>query len=50
MFRNHESVIDACRYPFVLLQAGLVEREQRGSLAYFRVKPEPLAAPRGVLA
>jgi ArsR family transcriptional regulator, arsenate/arsenite/antimonite-responsive transcriptional repressor len=34
----------------VLLQAGLVEREQRGSWAYFRVKPEPLAALRSVLA
>ena len=27
----------------VLLQAGLVEREQRGSWAYFRVREEPLA-------
>ncbi len=34
----------------VLLQAGLVEREQRGSWAYFRVKPEPLAALRAVLS
>jgi ArsR family transcriptional regulator len=34
----------------VLLEAGLVEREQRGSWAYFRVRPEPLAAIRGVLA
>jgi ArsR family transcriptional regulator len=34
----------------VLLQAGLVEREQRGSWAFFRVKPEPLAALRSVLA
>jgi ArsR family transcriptional regulator, arsenate/arsenite/antimonite-responsive transcriptional repressor len=34
----------------VLLQAGLVERDQRGSWAYFRVKPEPLAALRAVLA
>jgi ArsR family transcriptional regulator, arsenate/arsenite/antimonite-responsive transcriptional repressor len=34
----------------VLLQAGLVEREQRGSWAYFRVKPEPLAVLRSVLA
>jgi ArsR family transcriptional regulator, arsenate/arsenite/antimonite-responsive transcriptional repressor len=33
----------------VLLQAGLVEREQRGSWAFFRVRPEPLAALRGVL-
>ena len=28
----------------VLLHAGLVEREQRGSWAYFRVREEPLAA------
>jgi ArsR family transcriptional regulator len=28
----------------VLREAGLVEREQRGSWAYFRVLPEPLAA------
>jgi ArsR family transcriptional regulator len=34
----------------VLLDAGLVEREQRGSWAYFRVKPEPLAAIRALLA
>ena len=34
----------------VLLEAGLVEREQRGSWAYFRVLPEPLAALRGLLA
>ena len=34
----------------VLLQAGLVEREQRGSWAYFRVKPEPLAALRDLLS
>jgi DNA-binding transcriptional ArsR family regulator len=34
----------------VLLQAGLVEREQRGSWAYYRVVPEPLAALREVLA
>jgi ArsR family transcriptional regulator, arsenate/arsenite/antimonite-responsive transcriptional repressor len=33
----------------VLLGAGLVEREQRGSWAFFRVKPEPLAALRNVL-
>jgi DNA-binding transcriptional ArsR family regulator len=32
----------------VLLQAGLVE--QRGSWAYYRVVPEPLAALREVLA
>jgi ArsR family transcriptional regulator, arsenate/arsenite/antimonite-responsive transcriptional repressor len=34
----------------VLLQAGLVEREQRGSWAFFRVRPEPLAALRHALA
>ena len=34
----------------VLLDAGLVEREQRGSWAYFRVVPEPLNALREVLA
>ena len=34
----------------VLLQAGLVEREQRGSWAFFRVREEPLAALRAVLA
>jgi ArsR family transcriptional regulator, arsenate/arsenite/antimonite-responsive transcriptional repressor len=34
----------------VLLQAGLVDREQRGSWAYFRVKTEPLALLRDVLA
>lgn len=34
----------------VLLQAGLVEREQRGSWAYFRVRAEPLAALRAVLS
>jgi ArsR family transcriptional regulator, arsenate/arsenite/antimonite-responsive transcriptional repressor len=34
----------------VLLQAGLVEREQRGSWAYFRVVPEPLEALRDLLA
>jgi ArsR family transcriptional regulator, arsenate/arsenite/antimonite-responsive transcriptional repressor len=34
----------------VLLQAGLVEREQRGSWAYYRVVPEPLAALRELLA
>ncbi len=33
----------------VLLQAGLVEREQRGSWAYFRVVPEPLQALRELL-
>jgi ArsR family transcriptional regulator, arsenate/arsenite/antimonite-responsive transcriptional repressor len=34
----------------VLLQAGLVERDQRGSWAYFRVREEPLAALRELLA
>jgi ArsR family transcriptional regulator len=34
----------------VLREAGLVEREQRGSWAYFRVVPEALAALRTVLA
>lgn len=34
----------------VLLDAGLVEREQRGSWAHFRVRPEPLAAIRDLLA
>ena len=34
----------------VLLEAGLVEREQRGSWAYFRVREEPLAALRAMLA
>jgi ArsR family transcriptional regulator, arsenate/arsenite/antimonite-responsive transcriptional repressor len=34
----------------VLLEAGLVDREQRGSWAYFRVRPEPLAAVRDLLA
>jgi ArsR family transcriptional regulator len=34
----------------VLLQAGLVERDKRGSWAYYRVVPEPLAALRAVLA
>ena len=33
----------------VLLEAELVEREQRGSWAYFRVRPEPLAAIRNLL-
>ena len=33
----------------VLLEAGLVEREQRGSWAYFRVVPGPLEALRDVL-
>ena len=34
----------------VLLAAGLVTREQRGSWAYFRVVPEALAALRTLLA
>jgi ArsR family transcriptional regulator len=34
----------------VLVQAGLLEREQRGNWAYFRVLPEPLAALRELLA
>jgi ArsR family transcriptional regulator len=34
----------------VLLRAGLVDREQRGSWAYFRVREEPLAALRMLLA
>jgi ArsR family transcriptional regulator, arsenate/arsenite/antimonite-responsive transcriptional repressor len=34
----------------VLLKAGLVEREQRGSWAYFRVREQPLAALRELLA
>jgi ArsR family transcriptional regulator, arsenate/arsenite/antimonite-responsive transcriptional repressor len=34
----------------VLLQAGLVEREQRGSWAFFRVREEPLADLRKLLA
>jgi ArsR family transcriptional regulator len=33
----------------VLLQAGLVERERRGSWAYFRIREEPLAALRALL-
>jgi ArsR family transcriptional regulator len=33
----------------VLLQAGLVEREQRGSWAYFRVVPSQLGALRELL-
>jgi len=33
----------------VLLEAGLVERERRGSWAYYRVVPEPLAALRDLL-
>ena len=34
----------------VLREAGLVERDQRGSWAYFRVVPETLAAIRSLLA
>jgi ArsR family transcriptional regulator, arsenate/arsenite/antimonite-responsive transcriptional repressor len=34
----------------VLLDAGLVEREQRGSWAYFRVVPDQLRALRELLA
>ena len=34
----------------VLLNAGLVERDQRGNWAYFRVCEEPLTALRAVLA
>ncbi len=34
----------------VLLEAGLVEREQRGSWAYFRVVAQPLAELRAFLA
>jgi ArsR family transcriptional regulator len=34
----------------VLLRAGLVEREQRGNWAYFRVREEPLAQLRALLA
>ena len=34
----------------VLLNAGLVEREQRGNWAYFRVREEPLAVLRELLA
>jgi ArsR family transcriptional regulator len=34
----------------VLLRAGLVEREQRGRSAYFRVREERLAALRALLA
>jgi ArsR family transcriptional regulator, arsenate/arsenite/antimonite-responsive transcriptional repressor len=34
----------------VLLQAGLVEREQRGSWAYFRVLPDQLRLLRELLA
>lgn len=34
----------------ILLEAGLVEREQRGNWAYFRICDEPLAALRELLA
>jgi ArsR family transcriptional regulator len=34
----------------VLADAGLVQREQRGRWAYFRVNPEPLGLLRGALA
>jgi len=34
----------------VLAEAGLVQREQRGRWAYFRVNPEPLELLRGALA
>jgi len=34
----------------VLLEAGLVEREQRGSWAYFRVLPGRLESLRGLLS
>ncbi len=34
----------------VLLEAGLVEREQRGSWAYFRVLADQLASVRELLA
>jgi DNA-binding transcriptional ArsR family regulator len=34
----------------VLLQAGLVDRDQRGGWAYFRMREEPLAALRTLLA
>jgi ArsR family transcriptional regulator len=34
----------------VLLNAGLVEREQRGNWAYFRVREEPLRALRELLS
>jgi ArsR family transcriptional regulator len=33
----------------VLREAGLVERERRGSWAFYRIVPEPLAALRDVL-
>ena len=33
-----------------LTDAGLLEREQRGSWAYYRVVPEALSSVRGLLA
>jgi ArsR family transcriptional regulator len=33
----------------ILVQAGLLTREQRGSWAYYRVLPEPLVAIRSLL-
>jgi ArsR family transcriptional regulator, arsenate/arsenite/antimonite-responsive transcriptional repressor len=45
---DHEACV--CHHLKVLLQAGLVEREQRGSWAHFRVREEPLAALRALLA
>ena len=39
-----------CHHLKVLLDAGLVEREQRGSWAYFRVVPEQLRTLRELLA
>jgi ArsR family transcriptional regulator, arsenate/arsenite/antimonite-responsive transcriptional repressor len=38
------------RHLKVLLQAGLVAREQRGDWACFRVREQPLAALRALLA
>jgi ArsR family transcriptional regulator len=34
----------------VLTDAGLLEREQRGRWAYFRLRPEPIELLRGALA
>jgi ArsR family transcriptional regulator len=34
----------------VLHEAGLVDRERRGKWVYFKVRPEPLASLRSVLA
>jgi hypothetical protein len=36
--------------PAVAIDAGLVEREQRGSWAYFRIIGDPLADLRSLLA